>query len=258
MNDIITIQNVRGYIDAQNTVWINAEDAARGLGFVEVKKDRVATNGDTYEAIRWARVNEYLQSFGFSQKVAKDDFIPENMFYRLAMKAKNAVAEAFQAKVADEILPTIRKTGSYSIERKSYTPVADALADVRKTADEIQNLIDGVKRGIAITSAVASIEQKHDVSLGFVKELLPPAEHETGYMNPTEIGKRLGGIPPRTVNKMLAAKGTEYRQGNSWRLTEEGKEYGEEIPYTRNGHSGYQIRWSERIMELFEEEEATA
>ena len=41
------------------------------------------------------------------------EFIPENIFYRLAMKAKNEVAEKFQAKVADEILPAIRKTGAY-------------------------------------------------------------------------------------------------------------------------------------------------
>ena len=31
------------------------------------------------------------------------------------MKAKNEVAEKFQAKVADEIIPSIRKTGSYSV-----------------------------------------------------------------------------------------------------------------------------------------------
>lgn len=36
------------------------------------------------------------------------------------MKAKNAVAEAFQAKVADEIIPAIRKTGAY------LSPVIDS------------------------------------------------------------------------------------------------------------------------------------
>lgn len=41
------------------------------------------------------------------------EFIPENIFYRLAMKAKNETAEKFQAKVADEIIPTIRRTGGY-------------------------------------------------------------------------------------------------------------------------------------------------
>lgn len=48
--------------------------------------------------------------------MGKEDFIPENIFYRLAMKAKNEAAEAFQAKVADEVLPSIRKHGTYMTE----------------------------------------------------------------------------------------------------------------------------------------------
>ena len=44
---------------------------------------------------------------------AHDGYIPENIFYRLAMKAKNETAEKFQALVADEIIPSIRKTGGY-------------------------------------------------------------------------------------------------------------------------------------------------
>ena len=32
------------------------------------------------------------------------------------MKAKNEVAEKFQAKVADEIIPSIRKTGGYVLQ----------------------------------------------------------------------------------------------------------------------------------------------
>ena len=108
MTDIITIQNVRGY-EKDGTVYLNIEDTARGLGFVhnEIK------NGVEYSTVRWATVNQYLQDFGFANKVAKDDFIPENIFYRLAMKAKNEVAEKFQATVADKILPAIRKHGAY-------------------------------------------------------------------------------------------------------------------------------------------------
>ena len=42
-----------------------------------------------------------------------DEYIPESVFYRLAMKAKNEVAEAFQAKIAEEVIPSIRKHGAY-------------------------------------------------------------------------------------------------------------------------------------------------
>ena len=108
MTDIITIQNVRGY-EKDGTVYLNIEDTARGLGFVHNQ----IKNGVEYSTVRWATVKQYLQDFGFANKVAKDDFIPENIFYRLAMKAKNEVAEKFQATVADKILPAIRKHGAY-------------------------------------------------------------------------------------------------------------------------------------------------
>lgn len=65
------------------------------------------------EYVRWNMVRRYLEDIGFPHKWGKKDFIPENVFYRLAMKAKNEVAERFQSKVADENIPAIRKTGGY-------------------------------------------------------------------------------------------------------------------------------------------------
>lgn len=44
----------------------------------------------------------YLKSWenlGFGTSAERPDFIPENIFYRLAMKAKNEAAEAFQERV---------------------------------------------------------------------------------------------------------------------------------------------------------------
>lgn len=42
MNEIVTINNVRGYIDEKGTAWLNLEDVARGLGFIkrEVKNGK--------------------------------------------------------------------------------------------------------------------------------------------------------------------------------------------------------------------------
>ena len=105
MNNLITVKNVRAYLDENGMAQINLEDAARGLGFTRDK------NGTEY--IIWDRVLGYLAEFGFHTCVERPEFIPENIFYRLAMKAKNETAETFQAMVADEILPSIRKTGGF-------------------------------------------------------------------------------------------------------------------------------------------------
>jgi prophage antirepressor-like protein len=106
MNELITIKGVRGYVDKNGTTQLNLEDVARGLGFTTV-----ATSGN--ECVRWSRVSEYLIELGFTALIENDTYIPENIFYRLAMKAKNETAEKFQAIVADEILPSIRKHGAY-------------------------------------------------------------------------------------------------------------------------------------------------
>ena len=106
---------VHGYLDQNGTAWFNAADVARGLGFVKTEEKLSHTGGrKTYTTIRWERINGYLQEFGFPQLVGKDDFIPENMFYRLAMKANNETAQDFQAWLADEVVPSVRKTGIYS------------------------------------------------------------------------------------------------------------------------------------------------
>lgn len=90
---------------------LDVESIAMGLGFYQTK------NGSNY--IRWETINYYLNGFGFSQQVGKGDFIPENAFYLLAMKANSQAAQRFQMLVANEILPSIRRTGSYSIQPKS-------------------------------------------------------------------------------------------------------------------------------------------
>ena len=119
-SSLVCISGVRGY-EEDGVAYLHIEDSARGLGFEKTENK----NGVEYNSIRWAIVEGYLKDFGFRQEAVEngnphDYYIPENIFYRLCMKAKNEVAEKFQAKVADEIIPSIRKTGGYSV---AQTPV---------------------------------------------------------------------------------------------------------------------------------------
>ncbi|MFD1350195.1 phage antirepressor KilAC domain-containing protein [Oceanobacillus caeni] len=87
----------------------DVEEVARSLGFTTV-----ARSGN--ETIRWSRVNSYLPDN--LPEVAKGDFIPEPLVYKLAFKAKNEIAEKFQDWLAIEVIPSIRKHGAYMTPEK--------------------------------------------------------------------------------------------------------------------------------------------
>lgn len=105
---VISISGVDCY-EKDGTAYLKLENVARGLGFTQI-----AASGN--EVVRWERVKKYLSELSIPTSgdgAELPDFIPENIFYRLAMKAKNETAEKFQALVADEIIPSIRKHGVY-------------------------------------------------------------------------------------------------------------------------------------------------
>lgn len=99
---------------------ISAEDTAIGFGWIQEK------NGKKY--VRWETLNGYCMELGFSQQVGKDDYIPESLFYRPGMKANNVVADKFQNWLAFEVIPSIRKTGTYSMAK--YQPKATSVGEV--------------------------------------------------------------------------------------------------------------------------------
>lgn len=111
--ETLNIDGIECY-ELDGVVYLKLEDIAKGLGFTKAE----TKNGKQYSSVRWERVLGFLNEFGFDHKWAKDDFIPENIFYRLAMKASNAAAVAFQKKIADEVIPSIRKHGAYLTPEK--------------------------------------------------------------------------------------------------------------------------------------------
>ena len=196
----VLISGVSCY-EQDGTAYLKLDDVARGLGFTQTK------NGLEY--IRWDRVESYLAGFGFPHKWGKDDFIPENVFYRLAMKANNPVAEKFQALVADEIIPSIRKHGAYMTPQK--------IEEVLLNPDTIISLAQQLKEEKAKTAKLA-----------------PAAEYARNFL--LASGGRLVssiakdyGMSAQRFNQILNALDIQYRKGGQWMLYQKytGKGYTE-------------------------------
>lgn len=182
MNEILNINNVHGYLDKKDgTAYLNAEDVARGLGFTQEK------NGIEY--VRWGTINGYLRGFGSSQHVEKGDYLPENMVYRLGFKASNEAAQKFQAVLADEVLPAIRRHGAYmtdqALERAITEPdflikLATNLKEEKEKRLEAERQIEADRPKVTFANAVNV--SKDGMLLGMLAKLL--------HQNGVDIGQK--------------------------------------------------------------------
>lgn len=212
----------------------NAEMVAKSLGIVDTKND--------IEYVRWQRVNQYLGKN--SPQVAKGDFIPEPMVYKLAFKANNALAEKFQDWLAVEVLPTIRKHGMYATEDLLNNP--DLLIQVATQLKEEKE-----QRLIA--------EQR-------VMELQPKASYydlilqNKTLLSVTQIAKDYGKSAVWLNNK-LHELGIQFKQGGTWLLYQKFAEKG----YTQStthiideGRSKLLTKWTQKgrlaIYEMLKDE----
>lgn len=184
-NEIMNISGVDCY-EKDGVAYLNLEAVARGLGFTKTDV-KISETGFRKEYVRidWPRVEKYLSELGFSPEVGKDGYIPENIFYRLAMKARNETAEKFQALVADEIIPTIRRTGGYVANDDmfidAYLPYADEQTKIlfRSTLETVKRLNEKVKADTPkVTYFDALIDRGNDLSFRETAKELHIGERE--------------------------------------------------------------------------------
>ena len=224
---LLTVNNVRGY-EEDGVVYANAEDIAKGLGFTQTKNN--------VEYVRWERVNEYLNGFGYSQEVGKESFIPENIVYLLSMKADNETAIKFQMLLANEVIPSIRKNGMYATD----VTIDKMLSD----PDFAIELLTKLKEERA---ARVEAERTNAILM-----------HVNKTYFTTEIAKELGMKSAVALNKLLEEKKVQYKVNGTWVTCAEYASCG----YTDikqkvldNGKTIYDRQWTQLgrkfILELF-------
>lgn len=175
----------------------DAESAAFGIGLIKTSK------GQQY--VRWERVNEYLGLSTSGQLVKRGDFITEPQLYKLAIKANSAQAEKFQDWVTSEVLPAIRKHGTYMTDQ--------TIEEVLTNPDTIIRLATDLKN-----------ERKEKLMLAQqVTELKPKADYTDLILSNktlvtiTFIAKDYG-MSGLAMNKLLHDLGVQYSQSGVWLL----------------------------------------
>lgn len=148
------------------TILINGEpyfvgnDVAKALGYV---KPRNAIEMHCRGALK--------QGIPSSSGEQEYSIIPERDVYRLVMRSSLPEAERFQDWVFEEVLPAIRKTGSYSIQLpQTFSEALQLAADQAKKIEEQGTLLLEAKPKTDFYDAVTGSEDTLDI--GAVSKIL--------------------------------------------------------------------------------------
>lgn len=184
-----------------------------------------------------------MQTPGGAQEMS---IISEAGLYSLILRSRKPEAKAFKRWVTHDILPSIRKTGSYSAPAKAEISVqseVECALMILKAAG-----ITGNQLAIAADNYYRKRTGLSVIEASGV-ELVAPKQQQ--LLTPTQLGKELG-LSGRKVNLMLAGLGLQRRIGDVWEPTEDGKARGAVLIDTGKRHGDgapvRQLKWPSDVV----------
>ncbi|WP_301100427.1 BRO family protein [Propionivibrio sp.] len=239
-------QSVRVVADDTGAPWFNAKDVCNVLGFGNARQAL-----DTHVDAEDVQKLDTLTPGGRQRQ----NHINESGLYALILGSIKPEAKRFKRWVTTEVLPAIRQTGSYAATNAVTAlpmPTQDKVSALLLIGEAVAK-VPGVRSGIAMAATLTAIHENTGITLEALRKALPAANEPISALNPTQLGERLGWSA-RAVNSRLRDQGLQFRnERDEWQLTEAGCAYGEAHPYSRNGHSGYQILWRAEVTDLLKE-----
>ena len=234
---------VRTLLNPDGSISVNAEDTAIGFGWTQAQNK----NGKRYQSIRWETLNGYCKEFGFPNKLGKDDYIPESLFYRLGMKANNAVAERFQNWLAMDVIPTLRKTGSYEMPKKKKEP--DKKKKNLSATNMLVKTVSGIFKDAGVDPLFIAAETKRlykeQADIDIQIPLLTDNTTDR-FWDCTSIAKELG---------IYSESGRPHDRAVS-AIIQKLDLFTDEIvrtAYSRNGHDGVTVQYKGSVLEKVKE-----
>lgn len=200
--------DIRTIVDPNGDVWFVAIDVARSLGYA-TPKNPIKRHVDEEDTTLLQLSDFQRGSFWAPLEINELDsirVINESGLYSLVLSSKLESAKKFKRWVTSEVLPSIRKTGSYSITPKDYPSALRALADE----------IDAKNRAIAERSQAEAEKQQ---ALKTIEDQRPDVEFAESFKKVDD--DRMWLI--RDIAKKLEQNGVIIAEKNLRSFLEEAK-----------------------------------
>lgn len=238
---------VRVQVDDAGLPWFNASDVCDALEMGNPSQ-AIKSHVDVDDLQKL----EVIDNLGRTQRA---NHVNESGLYALILGSTKDAAKRFKRWVTGEVLPAIRKAGAYSVPGTLASlpaPTHDRVSAILLIGEAVAK-VPGVKTGIAMAATLTCIHENTGLAVETLRRALPAANEPICSLNATQLGKLLNRSAKAT-NQLLASHGFQFRNDrDEWELTDAGEAWAEALPYSRNGHSGYQILWNPAVAEELKE-----
>lgn len=125
-------------------------------------------------------------------------YINEKNLYKVIMRSDKPQAEPFQDWVCGEVLPSIRKTGSYNLAKVGLPDFTNPAEAARAWAEQYE---------LKMLAQAEAEENKRQVAI---------LTHTNKTYTATEIAKEAGLQSASQLNRILKEKGIQYKINGTW------------------------------------------
>lgn len=209
--------NVRT-LEINNTPYFVGIDIAACLGYAK-PRNAISQHVDNEDALKWGVPDNQ----GFTQETF---IINESGVYSLIFGSKLEKAKQFKNWVTREVLPSIRKTGGYSIaEKLSRKDIAMMLLESEEEKERLQQ-------------EKAILEEQNRLNVKQIELAVPKVQYyEEVLQSPrtytsTQVAKEIGMREAEQLHKYLKSRGIMFRQSGQWMLTAKYSQFGYTSPRT--------------------------
>lgn len=222
-------------------VWFVAKDVAAAL---EYSEDSNASRLFASVPEEWKGVNR-IHTLGGEQDMLT---ITEQGLYFFLGRSDKPKALPFQKWVAGEILPSIRKTGSYTTKPTKPANQLEQQLEVAKFILDAAG-ITGNQQALSLNNFVRAKTGEDYLALTGTQLVAP---QPTQLLTPTQLGEHLG-LSAIKVNQRLEALGLQFKTPAGWQPTDAGLAKGAVMLDTGKRRSSgvpvRQLKWPVDILE---------